>query len=62
MQTADEKILPNKTGYITDLGMCGSYESVLGHEIQDVVYSIRSGKTRKLEVENKNIILHTLVI
>ena len=62
IQTADEKILPNGTTYITDLGMCGCYESVLGHEIQDVVYSIRSSKTRKLEVENKNIIPHTLVI
>lgn len=30
VQTADEQILPNKTGYITDLGMCGTVDSVLG--------------------------------
>lgn len=29
-QTSDEQILPNGTGYITDLGMSGSYYSVLG--------------------------------
>ena len=29
-QTADEKILPKGTGYITDLGMCGGIDSVIG--------------------------------
>ena len=30
VQTADERILPNGTGYITDLGMCGGKNSILG--------------------------------
>ena len=30
VQTSDEQILPNGTGYITDLGMTGPYYSVLG--------------------------------
>lgn len=30
VQTADEKILPGGTGFITDLGMCGPVDSVLG--------------------------------
>ncbi|RBP36843.1 TIGR00282 family metallophosphoesterase [Garciella nitratireducens] len=30
VQTADEKILPKGTGYITDVGMTGPYYSVLG--------------------------------
>ncbi|MEG1942696.1 MAG: TIGR00282 family metallophosphoesterase [Angelakisella sp.] len=30
IQTADERILPGGTGYLTDLGMCGSFNSVLG--------------------------------
>lgn len=30
VQTADERILPGGTGYITDLGMCASFNSVLG--------------------------------
>ncbi len=32
--TADARILPNKTGYITDVGMCGDFDSILGFEIQ----------------------------
>ncbi|QUL98670.1 MAG: TIGR00282 family metallophosphoesterase [Candidatus Fermentithermobacillus carboniphilus] len=30
VQTADEIVLPNGTGYITDVGMTGSYEGVIG--------------------------------
>ena len=34
VQTADEQILPNGTAYITDLGMSGPKESVIGMNIQ----------------------------
>ena len=30
--TADHRILPNGTAYITDVGMCGPYESVIGFD------------------------------
>jgi hypothetical protein len=30
--TADDQILPKGTAYITDLGMCGDYDSVIGME------------------------------
>ncbi len=30
--TADDQILPRGTGYITDLGMCGDYNSIIGME------------------------------
>lgn len=30
VQTADEKILREHTGYISDVGMCGPYDSVIG--------------------------------
>jgi len=32
VQTMDEKILPNGTAYITDLGMCGPKDSVIGSD------------------------------
>lgn len=35
--TADAKILPNGTAYITDVGMCGPQESVIGLEIETVL-------------------------
>ena len=34
VQTADEKILPNNTGYITDIGMTGPKYSVIGMDIK----------------------------
>lgn len=36
VQTADERILPNGTGFITDIGMTGPYNSVLGID-KDVI-------------------------
>lgn len=37
VQTADERILPKGTGYITDAGMCGPMDSVIGMEIQKAI-------------------------
>jgi 2',3'-cyclic-nucleotide 2'-phosphodiesterase len=43
VQTADERIFPNGTGYLTDLGMCGPDESVLGRAIDSVVWRFQTG-------------------
>jgi len=40
VQTSDEKILPNGTGYITDLGMCGASDSILGSNKEIVIKRI----------------------
>ena len=37
VQTADEMILKNGTGYITDLGLCGGSDSVIGMIKEDVI-------------------------
>lgn len=37
VQTADEKILPNGTGYITDVGMTGPHYSVIGMDINTAI-------------------------
>ena len=37
VQTADERVLPCGTGFITDLGMCGAIDSVLGVEKEIVM-------------------------
>ena len=37
VQTADERILPNKTAYISDVGMCGSIDSVIGYDYKSFV-------------------------
>ena len=41
--TADERVNPKGTGYITDLGMTGAVESVLGIEIRQSVESFLGG-------------------
>ncbi|HLS20462.1 MAG TPA: TIGR00282 family metallophosphoesterase [Bacillota bacterium] len=37
IQTADERILPEGTGYITDVGMTGPYDAVLGVEKEAII-------------------------
>ncbi|MBR3267722.1 MAG: YmdB family metallophosphoesterase [Oscillospiraceae bacterium] len=37
VQTADEEILIGKTGYLSDAGMCGGAESVLGVNVRQAV-------------------------
>jgi metallophosphoesterase (TIGR00282 family) len=46
--TADERILPKGTAYLTDAGMCGDYVSILGVESDIPIYKMRTrlpGKT-----------------
>ncbi|MFZ0391132.1 MAG: TIGR00282 family metallophosphoesterase [Calditrichia bacterium] len=37
VQTADERILPRGTAYITDAGMCGPFDSVIGMDTQKAI-------------------------
>lgn len=41
--TADERVLPGGTGYITDIGMCGVKDSVLGVDKDIVIGKFRTG-------------------
>ena len=45
--TADHQILPNGTGYMSDAGMCGDYDSVIGMEKTEPLQRFQ----RKLPVE-----------
>ena len=40
--TADATILPNGTGYISDLGMCGESGGILGMEVSSVIYKMKT--------------------
>lgn len=40
--TADEQILPNGTAYVTDLGMCGPTNGVIGTATEDVIARFRT--------------------
>lgn len=58
VQTADEKVLPKGTAYITDLGMTGSYDSVLGRDVQQVLGRFLTQMPRRFEVATDNVQLH----
>jgi len=50
VQTADEKILPRGTAYITDLGMTGPTHSILGMEIVPIIEKFLTGRPARFEV------------
>ena len=41
IQTSDEQILPQKTGYITDVGMTGVIDSVLGVDKNIIIQKMK---------------------
>jgi calcineurin-like phosphoesterase len=49
VQTADERILPGGTAYLTDLGMTGSYAGVIGMNKTDVIARFTSVTARRAE-------------
>lgn len=50
VQTADETIFPGGTAYLTDAGMCGPEVSVLGREVEPVVWRLRTGRPTRFPV------------
>ena len=52
IQTADEKILPGGTAYITDLGMTGPVDSILGMEKQPIIDKFINARPARFEVAN----------
>jgi len=50
VQTADERILPGGTGCLTDAGMCGPDQSVLGRSHESVVWRFRTGMPTRFPI------------
>lgn len=50
VQTADERVLPNGTAYITDVGMCGPSDGVLGVDRDVIVRRFRGDLHERFEV------------
>ncbi|ACB85059.1 TIGR00282 family metallophosphoesterase [Natranaerobius thermophilus] len=62
IQTADEQVLPAGTGYITDVGMTGPYESILGVESQAVIDNFITGIPTKFEVAEGKVQFNGVVV
>jgi len=53
--TADERVLPGGTGYITDLGMTGPYDSVLGRDKSAVLQSMVTSVPVRFDVADDDV-------
>jgi metallophosphoesterase (TIGR00282 family) len=62
VQTADEQILPGGTGYMTDLGMTGPHDGVIGMQTQIVLERFHRGLSSKMEPAEGEIQLNGLVV
>ncbi|WP_353566564.1 TIGR00282 family metallophosphoesterase [Haloferula sargassicola] len=50
VQTADERIFPGGTGFLTDAGMCGPDDSVLGRAVESVVWRFRASMPTRFPI------------
>jgi metallophosphoesterase (TIGR00282 family) len=62
IQTADERILPNGTAYITDLGLCGPFNSVIGMDKDVVIDGFISQLPRRFEVAQDDVVLQGVIV
>ncbi|EHP86229.1 metallophosphoesterase [Geobacter metallireducens RCH3] len=62
VQTADERILPGGTAYMTDAGMTGSFDSVIGVKKELAVERFTSQMPVRFEVAKKDIRLNGVVL
>ena len=60
--TADEKIMSKGTAYITDIGMTGPHDSVLGRKVENVLKSFRTQMPYPFEVATDDIRLNGIVV
>jgi metallophosphoesterase (TIGR00282 family) len=60
--TADEAVLPGGTAYITDLGMTGPYDSVIGIEKQAVIKKFLDQMPARFEVATGDVRLCAVLI
>lgn len=62
VQTADEQILPKGTAYITDVGMTGPLNSVIGIEKEMVIDKYLTLMPKRFEVAKGNPVISAVVI
>ena len=62
IQTSDEQILPKGTAYITDVGMTGAKNSVLGMEIDVAIKRFLTSLPEKYKVASGDAILNSIIV
>ncbi|BDU67483.1 MAG: metallophosphoesterase [Candidatus Tyloplasma litorale] len=63
IQTADERILNNKTAYITDVGMCGVFDSAIGANFDEVELKMSNNNKKLKFIEAKgNVRINAILV
>lgn len=60
--TADEKILPKGTAYITDIGMTGSHHSILGRKIECVLKNFKTRMPCPFEIATEDLRMNGIIV
>jgi 2',3'-cyclic-nucleotide 2'-phosphodiesterase len=60
--TADERILPRGTAYISDVGMTGAHDSVLGRKTQSVLKAFRTQMPVPFEIATGDVRLNAAIV
>src|ERR1700704_6261433 len=62
VQTADERILPKGTAYLTDVGMTGPHDSIIGVEIEPALNRFLNALPSRFETATANPRLNAVII
>ncbi|MDD8020643.1 MAG: TIGR00282 family metallophosphoesterase [Acidobacteriota bacterium] len=62
VQTADDRVLPGGTAYISDVGMAGGLGSVIGMKPEQATSRFLTGRPQKFEPANEGLILGAVLI
>jgi hypothetical protein len=62
VQTNDARILPGGTGFLTDAGMCGPEESVLGMDQQIILDKFLTGLPVRFELAPGPVMLNGVIV
>lgn len=62
VQTSDERILPDGTGYITDLGMTGPRNSILGVEKDIIISKFLTMMPARFEIAKGEVVFGAIVL
>jgi metallophosphoesterase (TIGR00282 family) len=62
VQTADERVLPKGTAYLTDVGMTGPHDSIIGVEIEPALNRFLTALPQKFETAAGNPRLNAVLV
>ena len=62
VQTADERVLPKGTAYLTDVGMTGPHDSIIGVQVEAALGRFLTGMPAKFETATGNPRLNAVMI